>query len=75
MFSMEGYSMFVEFGWWVRHPCEGFQTGTTPSSMNVNTVSFDITFTALSGVFGGAYEKYIPLSVIKGLGDGFNLKM
>ena len=28
LFTMEGNSMFVEFGGWVRHPIAGFQSGT-----------------------------------------------
>jgi hypothetical protein len=30
-------------------------------------VTFDLTFTPFSGVFGGACEKYIPLSVMEGM--------
>ena len=38
-----------------------------------NVCSFDVTFTPLSGVFGGACEKYIPLSVMEGLEVGLQL--
>ena len=53
---------------WVRHPTQGFQNATmirTAEPKNICT--FDVTFIPLSGVFGGACEKYIPLSVMEGL--------
>ena len=55
------------------HPTEGLQNGSVYSTniATPKTVFFDITFTyasyALSRVFGGTCEKYIPLSVLKGL--------
>ena len=65
---MEGNSYNVEFGGWVRHPTEGFQNNTMSRAGDPPYVcSFDVTFTPFSGVFGGACDKYIPLSVMEGL--------
>ena len=68
-FTLEGNSLLVECGGWVLHPTQGLQSSSFYSS-NINSspkVAFDITFTPLSGVFGGTCEKYIPLSVLEGL--------
>ena len=68
-FNLEGQKYLVECGGWIVHPTEGLQNGSFYSTniTNPQVVSFDITFTPLSGVFGGACEKYIPLSVLEGL--------
>jgi len=59
---------YGKFGGWVKHPTEGFQNGTMVRTGDTkNVCSFDVTFTPLSGVFGGACEKYIPLSAMEGL--------
>ena len=68
LFTMEGNSYNVEFGGWVCHPTEGFQNGSMVRTGEPrNICSFDVTFTPLSGVFGGACEKYIQLTVMEGL--------
>ena len=68
-FTLEGNSLLVECGGWVVHPTQGLQNSSIYSTniAQPNIVSFDITFTPLSGVFGGTCEKYIPLSVLEGL--------
>lgn len=68
-FTLEGNSLLVECGGWVLHPTQGLQSGSFYSNNITSSqkVSFDITFTPLSGVFGGTCEKYIPLSVLEGL--------
>ena len=65
---MEGHSYNIEFGGWVHHQTHGFQNRTMVRTDDAATVwSFGVTFTPLSGVFGGACEKYIPLSVMESL--------
>ena len=55
-------------GGWIKHPKYGYQNGlTTPTIGTQQVVTFDVTFTPLSAVFGGACEKYVPLSVMEGL--------
>jgi hypothetical protein len=60
---MEGNAEYPDMGGWIRHPQYGLQNGCEGNS----SVTFDLTFTPFSGVFGGACEKYIPLSVMEGM--------
>ena len=66
---MEGNHLLVECGGWILHPTQGLQNASFYSNniASDRTVSLNITFTPLSGVFGGTCEKYIPLSVLEGL--------
>ena len=67
--TLEDNSLLVECGGWILHPTQGLQNSSFFST-NISsgtTVSFDITFTPLSGVCGGTCKKYIPLSVLEGL--------
>ena len=66
LFTMEGNSTWNDLGGWIRHPNRGFLNGVKPDG-NAQTVRFDVTFTSFSAVFGGACEKYIPLSVMEGM--------
>jgi hypothetical protein len=63
MFHMEGNSIFPDLGGWIKHPDAGLQNGYS----NAVSATFDLTFTPFSAVFGGACEKYIPLSVMEGM--------
>ena len=71
MFSMEGNSTWQNFGGWIKHPTEGFQNnyGVQPIAANyaAQTITFDVTFTPFSAIFGGACDKYIPLSALEGM--------
>ena len=65
---MEGNSYNVEFVGWVHHQCNSFQNGSLlRSSHDPKVCSFNVICTPLCGVFGGACEKYIILSVTEGL--------
>ena len=44
-----------------------FANSVDPVNQQNELYTFGITFTPLTGVFGGACEKYIPLFVIEGL--------
>jgi len=68
-FSMEGNDTYNNFGGWIKHPTEGFQNnqGSSNVGYNATTITFDVTFTPFSAVFGGACEKYIPLSALEGM--------
>ena len=63
---MEGNSTFTDLGGWIKHPINGFQNGRVTAG-GIQTITFDVTFTSFSAVFGGASEKYIPLSVMEGM--------
>ena len=63
---MEGNSAFTNLGGWIKHPINGFQNGRFTVG-SAQTIMFDVTFTSFFAVFGGAFEKYIPLSVMEGL--------
>ena len=55
-------------GGWIKHPKDGLQNGNTKVNANaVNTYSCELSFNLLSAVFGGACEKYIPMSVMEGM--------
>jgi hypothetical protein len=62
-FHMEGNSSYPDLGGWIKHPTMGLQNGLGPNT----STTFDLTFTPFSAVFGGACEKYIPLSVMEGM--------
>jgi hypothetical protein len=64
----------TDTGGWIRHWKHGFHNGysvpsefATTTGAVAQTVSFDVTFTPLSAVFGGACDKYLPLSVMEGI--------
>ena len=67
-FNMEGWPGRADLGGWIKHPQFGFQNGlVTNVGFDRKNITFDITFTPLSGVFGGACEKYIPMSALEGM--------
>ena len=75
-FTLEGNSLLVECGGWILHPTQGLQNSSFYST-NISsgtTVSFNITFMPLSGVFGSTCKKYILLSVLEGLEIWIQLK-
>ena len=51
-FHMEGNTTFPDLGGWIRHHTEGPQNGMN----GAETISFNLTFTPFSAVFGGACE-------------------
>lgn len=60
---MEGQYPNESLGGWIKHPTFGLQNGLSDQTK----YTFDLTFTPFSAVFGGASEKYIPLSVMEGM--------
>ena len=67
-FYLEGGSgPYEDLGGWIKHPTLGFQQTAVVASGGYETISFDLTFTPFSAVFGGGCEKYLPLSVMEGL--------
>lgn len=65
-FSMEGNDTWSDLGGWIRHPNQGFQNVFGPADAP-QVITFDVSFTPFSAVFGGACDKYIPLSVMEGM--------
>ena len=67
-FSLEGNSAWPDLGGWIKHPTEGLQNGSVKTNnVGSNVYSCELSFNLLSGVFGGASEKYIPMSVMEGM--------
>jgi hypothetical protein len=67
-FHFEGNETTPDAGGWIVHPSQGFKNGQKRSTASAAwTVSFTLIFTPLSAIFGGASEKYLPLSVMEGM--------
>jgi len=67
-FHMEGNDESADVGGWILHPTQGLQNEFTRDSVDDTwDVSFTLIFTPISAIFGGASEKYLPLSVMEGL--------
>jgi len=67
-FNLEGNNTWADLGGWIKHPTDGLLNGSVKTHGNaVNTYSCELSFNLLSAVFGGACDKYIPMSVMEGM--------